>query len=147
MDFNKFDPNDSLATLLNKTTRALSTRLQSIFTHAGFDVTSEQWMILILLWGEDGRSPYQIADIIGKDRAAVTRLIDGLEKRNLVVRVNDKKDRRQKQVYLTSQGREMEQNLIPLGLSNIKHAQTGISSKELETCKEVLRKIFKNLTH
>ena len=147
MDFQKFNPDDSLATLLNKTTRALSTRLQSIFTHAGFDVTSEQWMILILLWGEDGRSPYQIADIIGKDRAAVTRLIDGLEKRNLVVRVNDKKDRRHKQVYLTSQGKEMEQNLIPLGLSNIKNAQAGISSKELEVCKEVLRKIFKNLTH
>ena len=142
----KFDPNDSLATLLNKTTRALSTRLQSIFTHAGFNVTSEQWMILILLWGEDGRSPYQIAEIIGKDRAAVTRLIDGLERRNLVVRMNDKKDRRQKQVCLTPQGKDMEKNLIPLGLSNIKHAQTGISSKELEVCKEVLRKIFKNLT-
>jgi DNA-binding MarR family transcriptional regulator len=146
MDIKKFDPNDALVTLLNKTTRALSTRLQSIFTHAGFNVTSEQWMILILLWGEDGRSPHQISDIIGKDRAAVTRLIDGLEKRNLVVRMNDKKDRRQKQVYLTSQGKSMEQNLIPLGLSNIKHAQAGISSKELEVCKEVLRKIFKNLT-
>ena len=146
MDLQKFDPNDSLATLLNKTTRALSTRLQSIFTHAGFNVTSEQWMILILLWGEDGRSPYQIADIIGKDRAAVTRLIDGLERRNLVVRINDKKDKRQKQVYLTPQGKAMEQNLIPLGLSNIKCAQSGISSKELEVCKEVLRKIFKNLT-
>jgi len=146
MDIKTFDPNDALVTLLNKTTRALSTRLQSIFTHAGFNVTSEQWMILILLWGEDGRSPHQISDIIGKDRAAVTRLIDGLEKRNLVVRMNDKKDRRQKQVYLTSQGKSMEQNLIPLGLSNIKHAQAGISSKELEVCKEVLRKIFKNLT-
>ena len=146
MDFQKFNPDDSLATLLNKTTRALSTRLQSIFTHAGFDVTSEQWMILILLWGEDGRSPYQIADIIGKDRAAVTRLIDGLEKRNLVVRVNDKKDRRQKQVYLTPQGRAMEENLIPLGLSNIKHAQDGVNNKDLAVCKDVLRKIFNNLT-
>jgi len=146
MDLQKFDPNDSLATLLNKTTRSLSTRLQSIFTQAGFDVTSEQWMILILLWGEDGRSPYQIADIIGKDRAAVTRLIDGLERRNLVARISDKKDKRQKTVYLTAQGKAMEQNLIPLGLSNIKQAQAGINAKELEVCKEVLRKIYKNLT-
>ena len=146
MDIHKFDPNDSLATLLNKTTRALSTRLQSLFTHAGFDVTSEQWMILILLWDEDGRYPCQIADIIGKDRAAVTRLIDGLEKRNLVVRINDKKDRRQKQIYLTPQGKTMETNLIPLGLSNIKHAQDGLNNKDLAVCKDVLRKIFKNLT-
>jgi hypothetical protein len=40
----------------------------------------------------------------------------------------------------------MEKKLVPLGLSNIKHAQSGISSKDLEKCKEVLRKVFKNLT-
>ena len=73
-------------------------------------------------------------------------MVDGLEKRNLVFRMKDKKDRRQKQVYLTPKGKAMEQNLMPLGLSNIKHAQAGISSKELEVCKEVLLKIFKNLT-
>jgi len=146
MDYSNFDPNDSLATLLNKTTRALSTRLQALFTASGLDVTSEQWMILLLLWQEDGQSPYQLAEIIGKDRAAITRLIDGLERRGLAVRMNDKTDGRQKRVYLSSQGRAMEKKLVPLGLSNIKHAQSGISSKDLVKCKEVLRKVFKNLT-
>ena len=146
MDIQKFDPNDLLATLLNKTTRALSTRLQSILTREGFDVTSEQWMILILLWDKDGRSPYQIADIIGKDRAAVTRLIDGLEKRNLVVRIKDRNDSRQKQVYLTPRGKALEKELIPLGLSNMQKANQGISSEEIESCKAVLRKIYRNLT-
>ena len=145
MDIQKFDPNDLLATLLNKTTRALSTRLQSILTHEGFDVTSEQWMILNLLWDEDGRSPYQIADIIGKDRAAVTRLIDGLEKRNLVVRIKDRNDSRQKQVYLTPKGKAMEKELIPLGLSNMEKAKQGISPEEIESCKTVLKKIYQNL--
>lgn len=145
MDLEKFDPNDSLATLLNKTTRALSTRLQSIFTRAGLDVTSEQWMILLLLWKQDGRSPYQIADIIGKDRAGVTRLIDGLEKRNLVVRIKDKNDFRQKQVYLTAKGKAMEKELIPLGLSNMKKANQGISAEEIASCKAVLQKIYRNL--
>ena len=146
MDFEKFDPNDSLATLLNKTTRALSTRLQSVFTKAGLDVTSEQWMILLLLWQQDGRSPYQIADIIGKDRAAVTRLIDGLERRNLVVRISDKSDGRQKTINLTAQGRAMEAKLIPLGISNIQKGMQGLGDEEIKICKNVLRKLYTNLT-
>ena len=146
MDLQNFDPENSLATLLNKTTRALSTRLQSLFTNAGIDVTSEQWMILLLLWQQDGRPAHQIADIIGKDKAAVTRLIDGLEKRKLVVRVSDNEDRRQKKVCLTSDGRAMEEKLIPLGLFNMKTGMQGLGEEEIETCREVLRKLYSNLT-
>ncbi len=145
MDVKNFKPEDSLAFLLNKTTRALSTRLQWLFTGEGFDVTSEQWMILLLLWQEDGRFPYQIAEVIGKDRAAITRLIDGLEKRNLVVRIKDKDDSRQKQVYLTPKGKALEEQLIPLGLLNMQKAVEGLSSEEIDSCKTVLRKLYNNL--
>jgi DNA-binding MarR family transcriptional regulator len=145
MDLKAFNPEDSFATLLNKTTRALSTRLQHSFTCAGLDVTSEQWMILLLLWQEDGRSPWQIAEIIGKDKAAVTRLIDGLERRNLVVRVSDTTDLRQKHVRLTPQGKAMESKLIPLGIANMAKAQAGLSIEEIESCKAVLKKLYTNL--
>jgi len=134
-----------MANLLNITTRTLSNRLQNLFTKHGIDVTSEQWMILLLLWQEDGRFSSQIADIIVKDRAVVTRLVDGLEKRNLVVRIKDKNDSRQKQVYLTSKGKALEKELIPLALSNQKKARQGISTEEIESCKSTLKKIYQNL--
>jgi len=146
MDIEKFNPDDSFATLLNKTTRALSTRLQNTFTSAGIDVTSEQWMILLLLWQEDDRFPWQIAEVIGKDKAAVTRLIDGLEKRKLVVRVPSTTDLRQKHIRLTTQGRAMEEQLIPLGISNMQKAVEGLGSEEIAICKAVLRKLYSNLT-
>ncbi len=145
MDLEKFDPEDSLATLLSKTTRAISTRLHSLFVNAGFDVTPEQWMILLLLWAEDGRFPYQIADVIGKDRAAVTRLLDGLEERNLVVRVVDKNNNRQKQVFLTKQGQAIKDSLVPLGIANIQKAQAGLDSNDIEICKRVLRRMYRNI--
>ena len=50
-------------------------------------------------------------------------------------------------VFIEKRFMERKKGFAPLGLSNIKNAQAGISSKELEVCKEVLRKIFKNLTH
>jgi len=146
MDLKNFDPDNSFATLLNKTTRALSTRLQSLFTQAGIDVTSEQWMLLLLLWQQDGRSAHQIAEIIGKDKAAVTRLLDGLERRKLVERVSGTTDRRQKKICLTPAGTAMQEKLIPLGISNMQKGVEGIGTEEMETCKTVLRKLYRNLT-
>jgi len=146
MDMTNFDPNDSFATLLDKTIRALTSRLHHLFVSEGIDVTAEQWMILLLLWKEDGRSPYQIAEVIGKDRAAITRLVDGLEKRNLVVRIRDKNDSRQKQIYLTPKGKAIKEDLVPLGVANMQKAVEGLSREEIESCKAVLRKLHKNLT-
>lgn len=145
MDIQKFDPDNSLPSLLSKTTRALATRLQNSFFQAGFNVTSEQWMILLLLWKQDGRNPCQVAEIIGKDRAGVTRLIDGLEKRKLVTRVVDAVDRRQKKIRLTGAGKAMEKKLIPLGVDNTRRALQGLSSAEIEACKAILRKLHANM--
>lgn len=142
----KFNSDDLLATLLSKTTRALSTRLHSLFINAGFDVTPEQWMIMLLLWDEDGRNPYQIAEIIGKDRAGVTRLIDGLEKRNLAFRSVDKTNNRQKKVYLTPLGKALQADLVSLSVANMERAQYGLADANIDICKDVLKTMYRNLT-
>ena len=66
-------------------------------------------MIMLLLWKENGQFQQQLADGSYKDKTTLTRQIDGLEKRNLIVRVPDKIDRRQKRGYLTNKGKRFEQ--------------------------------------
>lgn len=55
MDYRNFDENESLAMLLDRSTRDLGISLQRIFKDNGFDITVEQWMILLLLWKKNGR--------------------------------------------------------------------------------------------
>ena len=137
---------DVLVLLLDQACRAIVRRMQARLVHSGYDVTVEQWMILLLLWVQDGVSQQYIADYIGKDKGTISPQIDGLERRGLVSRRADKKDRRQKRVYLTDQGRNIQDELIPIGIDNMTEAQAGIDPQALATCKQVLRDLCANLT-
>ena len=76
----------------------------------------------------------------------MTRLIDGLEKRNLVVRTPDKIDHRQKLIYLTSKGKQFQQELLQIVQKTLLEAQQHISLKDIAVCKKVLHQVYENLT-
>ena len=145
MDYNSFDENESLAMLLDKSHRSLGINLQRIFKAYGFDITVEQWMILLVLWKQNGQTQQQIANIIGKDKGTVSPQLDGLEKRELIMRLQDKNDKRRNVVCLTQKGKDLEDELSPLGFANIEIARYGIPEEDMKTCMEVLRKVCKNL--
>ena len=145
MDYKNFDENQSLVMLLDKSTRSLGTNLQRIFKMYGFDITVEQWMILLVLWKQNGQTQQEIANIIGKDKGTISPQLDGLEKRDLIMRFQDKNDKRRNVVCLTQKGKVLEDDLIPLGFANTKIAQYGIPEEDLKTCLDVLRKVCKNL--
>jgi len=145
MDFQTFDENQSLAMLLDRATRFMGNNLRRIFVRNDFDITVEQWMILLLLWKENGQTQQQIANSIGKDKGTISPQIDGLEKRNIIVRIPDHNDKRQNLIYLTNKGKQLEEMLIPLGYENMQVAQCGIREEDLQVCKEVLRRVCENL--
>lgn len=74
---------------------------------AEHDVTWPQWMILNVLHHKLAVTPAQIADNIGVDRSAVTRLVDRLEKKGMVARSFDGLDRRSIQIVMTTEGRRL----------------------------------------
>jgi MarR family transcriptional regulator, organic hydroperoxide resistance regulator len=146
MDLKKIEENDVLFLLLDQAGRAIIRRMQARLVNSGHDVTVEQWMILLLLWLQDGVSQQYIADFIGKDKGTISPQIDGLERRELVTRRTAEQDRRQKLVFLTPVGRDLQDELIPIGIDNMMEAQAGIDPQALATCKQVLRDLCANLT-
>lgn len=143
-DYKKFNENDSLVMLLDRSTRYVGINLQRIFKHKGFDITVEQWMILLLLWSRNGRTQQEIADRVGKDKGTISPQIDGLQKRGLIVRVQDEQDRRCKWIRLTRKGKALEDKLVPLGFANMEIAQQGIPDEDLKTCRAVLQRVCRN---
>lgn len=75
------------------------------------DVTWPQWMVMNVLTHELANTPAHIAEQIGIDRSAVTRLVDRLEKKGLVHREHDGLDRRSVKVHITEPGKMMVQHL------------------------------------
>ena len=74
----------------------------------------------------------------------MTRLIDNMEKLHLVVRIQDKKDRRTNIIHLTKTGKELENSARTIANRTLIEALSGVTAEELNTSQEVLRKIFFN---
>ncbi|WP_424983466.1 MarR family winged helix-turn-helix transcriptional regulator [Maritalea sp. S77] len=115
------------------------------FALAGHKISAEEWAVLLMLWQEDGRLPSKIADLTFRDRTTVTRLLDGMEKKQLIERRTDAQDRRRTRVFLTSHGQQLESVLKPIAQELISQCLAGLSVDEVAQLTLLLRKMTKNL--
>src|SRR5919112_4772950 len=91
---NQFKKGELYSFITGKASTAIARRLQRKFNQAGLNLTIEQWSVLYQLWKEDGKSQQELCNATFRDKPSITRLIDNLEKLNLVKRVSDDRDRR-----------------------------------------------------
>jgi DNA-binding MarR family transcriptional regulator len=136
---------EPLGPMLTRTSRTVGSMLQQMFVDSGHDLSADEWSVLAnLKMLQDGQFQQQLADRTFKDKAAITRLIDGLEKKELVKREAGQKDRRQKKIYLTPKSSQLMEKLFPVAMKAQQKVQQGIKIEDLETFKTVLRQIFTN---
>ncbi len=135
----------SIAYLVGRTSRSIVKRLSKKFADSDFDVSYEQWSILVHLYRKDGQTQQELAKTAVKDKAAITRLVNVLEKKNIVLRIPDRNDKRSKLVYLTHKAKDFKLNLIDVVKELLIEAEHGISKNEMDNCKNTLNKIFSNI--
>jgi MarR family transcriptional regulator, organic hydroperoxide resistance regulator len=145
-NFPKYDIDGSFGTIVHWAERALINRLSHNFQASGHDITVEQWRVLVNLWNREGQSQRELAEATHKDKTGITRILHGMEKRDLVVRVPDKEDQRNNRIFLTRKGRETQQNLVRWTRKTLEEALHGIPEESAEVCKDVLRRVIRNLT-
>lgn len=110
-----------------------------------FDITPEQFSLLARLWEEDGLTQSRIAELLHKDKANVTRILDRLVAKGLVERRTDPQDRRAFHVYLTGEGRAAEARLAPPVEALRARIYAGISGEEQRRLVTMLDRILANL--
>lgn len=131
--------------LSGKISGSINRTVLKAFAQEGIDITTEQWTVLSCLWDKDKIIQQVICDLTQKDKPSVTRLIDNLEKKNLVRRVSDPSDRRNNLILLTPRGIALKQKTTEVVHSIVNHALEGIPDNELIRAKEVLLRIMHNL--
>jgi len=109
------------------------------------DLTMEQLMVLFTLRDRDGQNLRDLAEKADREKTTMTRMIDGLEKRNLVLRVPDRSDGRLKLVYRTKKGRQITENLEKHAIEFEETAQIDLTEKQINDTVKVLLKITANL--
>ena len=113
--------------------------------NSGLDISMDQWIVLGPIWENEGLSHKEISEYCLKDKTSVTKIIDTLEKKNLVVRVSDQLDHRVKRVVLSKKGKELFLQAIPIMELTRDQLREGITEQDIESLRSVLTKIYNNL--
>lgn len=144
MDNLSFDIRLIFAILNSKVSAQLLRRFAGNFKQYGVDITPEQWTVLHCLWAQDGQTQQELCNKTLRDKPSMTRLIDTMEKANLVVRIQDTVDRRNNLVHLTHAARDMQEKCWFVANKTLKEVLRGLSVEELRVAQEVLRRVFSN---
>ena len=145
MPNNHFKKGELYSFVTGKASTAIARRLQKKFNNAGLNITIEQWSVLYHLWKEDGRSQQQLCNATFRDKPSITRLVDNLEKLNLVKRVASENDRRINLIYLTKNAQKLEEETMQIADETLNEALKTVPSDRIDVCKEVLQIVYDNL--
>jgi DNA-binding MarR family transcriptional regulator len=85
-----------------------------------------------------------MADLMNKDKSAILRLIDSLEKKGLVVRTNDPQDRRKNVLVVTQLGESTIAKVFEITTELNKKLVEGISQSDIDTFFSVAERIRSN---
>ena len=131
--------------LINSAHRAMTKRFVQNAMDSGSDISLDQWMVLGPIWQLGSASQKELGEICLKDKTSITRLVDALEKKSLVVRTEDQLDHRVKRVVLTNSGKQLFFDVLPIMEKTREEVRENISDKDIDTFKSVLSRIIENL--
>lgn len=135
----------NMGMLINSAQRAMTKRFVQNAIESGLDISLDQWMVLGPIWQLESASQKELGEVCLKDKTNITRIIDALEQKNLVVRIEDQIDHRIKRVVLTNAGKQLFFDVLPIMEKTREEVRKDIPNQDIDTFKIVLSKILENL--
>jgi DNA-binding MarR family transcriptional regulator len=136
---------DSFGRILGVAHTSMFRHLSKLMKDQNLPITPEQFSVLSHLWKKDGLQQTELALCTNRNRANVTRILDILERENIVERRDDANDRRVFRIYLTDKGKSLREATAKCAEQSIKDSLKGLTKDEIDTCMKVLLKIKSNV--
>lgn len=108
------------------------------------DITVDQCLVLIILNENDKISQIEIAKLIFKDNASITRIIELMVKKDYLIREINELDKRKSNLIITQKGIKTIELLQPVIALNRNTALNELSLDEIELLDKILHKIISN---
>lgn len=93
-------------------------------------ITYPQYLVLHVLWEENGRTIGQVAERLALEPSTITPLVKRMEAAGLITRARNPADERQVQVRLTGRGRALREECGCLGETLI--ARSGMTLAQID---------------
>lgn len=129
---------------IDRAIKMIRSKYNTAFKQLGFDITTEQWVILEKLYWNNGQSQSDLADGSYKNAPTVSRIIDLLVKKGLVERQRFENDRRRYKIFLTEEGREVVDTCYPAILELRENGWQNLTDEDYETFMRIINQITDN---
>ena len=137
-------PSIELSRLLYSSSRLLIQRIQ--LTLNEFGMTYPQFLVLSILWEEDGLKVHELGKKLNLDSGTLTPLLKKLESQNLLKRKRGEEDERTVSIHLTYPGKSLQSKTLTAValLENQLESELGKEvQKLLPTMETILQKLTK----
>jgi len=139
------DLHDTIGFQASLLTSQLRKNVVEILNQSHINLNPDDIGILSFLMKNKSMTMTELAESLQKDNANMTRMIRGLEMRNLIVKKRDEVDKRVSRVMLTDAGLNEVNSAWQLMEDLITQSILGISQEEHDLTCDVLKKINANL--
>jgi len=136
--------NNTLLYTLDKCFRTYNQFSQRNVRKAGYDITIDQWLILKSVAENPDITQNDIAKIVFKDNASITRIIQLLVNAGYLVREVHALDRRRVCLTLTESGKKITIDVNEIAKQNRAAALKDVDQQSIEEMKTLLQKIIGN---
>ena len=133
------DIEKSVGFLLAKAYQRACALFKEEFDH--YEITPQQFGLLAFLWQEDGISQAELSARSQIDRTTMGGIIDRLEKERMIERRKHPDDRRAYQIFLTSRGKSLEDELGTVAERVQDKVNIPLSAEEQATFIRLLEKL------
>ncbi|QVK20706.1 MarR family transcriptional regulator [Mycoplasmatota bacterium] len=110
-----------------------------------YNITRIQWVALYFIFTEGTISQRELSRLMNINDSSSMRLVQRMERDDLLVRKRSEVDRRIIYIYLTEKGTNLITKLMPVGLKFSKLLLKGISDEEFEVFQKVLDQMLINV--
>ena len=134
---------ESLGFLANRLATAMRRSLEEKLKE--YDLTAPQFGFMAILFEEDGQPLSNIGRCIYCDKPTITGIANRLEKKGLINKIRDDKDRRVVKAVLTKKGKGFKDVLYKMAMEVNTGAAKGFPAEEVKLLKAQLRRSLDNV--
>ncbi len=107
-----------------------------------YDVTFAQYKVLIVIAQFASDTPVEMCRHLSLDSGSMTRMLDRLEQKGLILRNRSDADRRQVKVVLTDKGQSLADLLPSIGADVMNDLFAPLEREEVESLQRILTKVL-----
>ncbi len=136
---------ESIGYLINSVGSRIAKGLKQLFDEHSLGLNPQEWGIIAIIAENGEMSQIEISHRCFHDKVMVSRIIDDLEKRQIVKRRKDPADRRSNRIVLLPKGQAIYQQVVPIISAYLQRISEPLSPAELAALKTTLQKLAHHL--